>query len=186
VLQATRRCGRLLQRLVGQPVTERVSWLSSARSVRLSILEGAVSWSSSGNAARKEAERSVASLKGVIRRPARSGGPASPREAKRLGAPCRKARVLQGSDAAETSGAAEPVVFHHGREERVQQPSARLASTRAGENGAVSLSRPVAEDEAKRTVCKTSNALLVLGQSDRTARQPRPPVNPISNSTDRR
>ena len=43
-MQVTTTCGRLLQRLVGQPVSERVSWLSLARSCRRSwwVLSAAI------------------------------------------------------------------------------------------------------------------------------------------------
>ena len=62
------------------------------------------------------------------------------------------------SEVAEASSGAEPVVFDHGREEGVHQSPGSLALMRAGGNGAVSFSRPVAEDEAWRTVDKTLNA----------------------------
>ena len=153
--------------------------LSRAGSVRLSILEGAVSRGPSGNAARKEAGRGVAGFEGRIWRPARS------REASQTlageavrGAPRREARVLQVRTLPKPVARAEPVVFHHGREERVHQPLHQSRQHAGRWKWRRLLSRPVAEDEATRTVCKTPNALLVLGQSDRTVRHPRPASKP--------
>ena len=183
----TTRHGRLLQRLVGQPVTESVSWLSSARSFWLSILEGAVSQGSSGNAAGKEGARDVASLKASSGgSPAQEVQPVLGRRSG-LGGAGKERTVLQGRTLSKPIARPSPWYFTTGERHELNRCRGSLAITRAGGNGAVSLSSPVAEDEAGRTVCKTPNALLVLGQPDRTARQPRPPVNPISSSSaDRR
>ena len=149
----TTRCGRLLQRLVGQPVPERASCLSSARSVVLSVLGGAVSSDPVGNVAREEAGRRVVSLKRGLRRPARSGEPSQ-------------------------STADEAVLRTSSREEAVQPPPP-VSRSRGPMEMALSRSRDQwRTDEATRAAGKRPSALLVLGQSEPPVNSVRP-VNPI-------
>jgi len=139
----------------------------------LSILEGAVSWSSSENAARKEAERSVANLKRrhpeartLGRSSQSSGGEAVAARRAERGECCKvgrsgnqkrgRARGISPRARGTSSTAAPPVSPSRG--------PVKTASSRSRDQWRT--------DEARPTVCNTPNALLALGQSDRTARQP--------------
>ena len=180
-MKDTTRHGRLLQRLVGQPVTESVSWLSSARSFWLSILEGAVSQGSSGNAAGKEGARDVASLKASSGgSPAQEVQPVLGRRSGLGGAGQRENRVA-GTDAVETDSAArgtsstgaEAVLPSRGPVEMAPSPSrAQWRTTKRAERSA-----------GRRMRCSCSASPIERPPTPRA----RPPVNPISSSSaDRR
>ena len=108
---------------------------------------------------------------------ARSGGPHALEVQPVLGRRSSPGRAEQRgesvarSDEAETSSAAEPVVFDHGREDGVEQ-SPRPSRLRAGRWKCRRLA--LETSGGKRSEAKglrDVDALLVPGQSDRTVRQ---------------
>ena len=148
--------------------------LAVARSIGLvvDLRKGLPAWlerercSEGSKARRHELERRHPEACALGRSSRSSGGEA-------VSAARRKERSVLQRTLPKPGARPSPWYFTTGERNEFNRRPGSLAITLAGGNGAVSLSSPVAEDEAGRTVCKTPNALLVLGQSERTARHPR-------------
>jgi hypothetical protein len=101
--------------------------------------------------------------------------PASPWQGSRSSVAAQRGEGAARSDAAETSSAAEPVVFDHGREDRVEQSPASLACTRGPVEMALSRSR----DQWRKTERSQQSARRRM-RSDPPVRRNCPPISHAS------
>jgi hypothetical protein len=151
--------------------------------VVLSVLAGADVGDTVGEVAGKEAAgRSVASLKWRLRRPARSGESSqSTADAAVRATSSGEPRVLQDRRSPKPVARPSPWYFTTGERNKVQQPDAHLGTTQAGEM-APSRSRNQWQQTKGCHGLHGAEALLALGQSDRTQRPTSKPslrVQPI-------